>query len=436
MRNASGIYTLIICIMLINSCKKDETNPPEIITTDVTGISYSTATSGGNVLNDGGDSILARGICWSTSSAPTVDDNKTSESGSLGTFISELSDLVPDTKYFIRAYASNAHGTGYGNEITFSTIKASTPDITTSEILSIAQKSALCGGSITCDNGSSVVARGLCWSLDENPTTSDSKSSSGSGSGDFSSLITGLEVNTSYHVRAYATNREGTAYGNDLVFTTIGYGQLSDIENNIYNTIIIGSQEWMTENLKTTRYSNGDPIPNRPSDDDWSQLYDGAYCWYDNNETANRETYGALYNWFAGTDSRNVCPQGWHVPGDADWTVLTEYLINNGYGYGGSGEDIAKSMASKYGWTSNTTEGTIGNDPASNNSSGFSALPGGVRIRSGNFAVSEYTSSMWSGSERSYNYGNALTLTGEFLNISRAYTFKQDGASIRCLKNN
>lgn len=435
MRNAFGIYTLIICITLINSCRRDKTDPPAVTTSDVTGVSFTTATSGGNVLNDGGDSILARGICWSKSPIPTVDGNKTSENGSLGTFISEISGLAPDTKYYVRAYASNAVGTGYGNEISFSTMQASTPELTTSEVSSIRQKSALCGGSITSDNGSSVVLRGLCWSLDENPTTSDSKSSSGSGSGDFSSLITGLEVNTTYHVRAYATNREGTSYGNDLVFSTIDYGQLSDVESNLYKTIIIGSQEWMAENLKTTKYSNGDPIPNVPVGDEWSQLYDGAYCWYDNNEAANRETYGALYNWFAGADSRNVCPQGWHVPGDADWTVLTDYLISNGYGYGGSGEDIAKSMAATSGWISNTTVGTIGNDPASNNSSGFSALPGGVRIRSGNFAVSEYTSSMWSGSERSYNYGNALTLTGEFLNLSRGYTFKQDGASIRCLKD-
>jgi uncharacterized protein (TIGR02145 family) len=436
MRNTSGIYTLIICIMLVNSCKRDKTDPPSVTTAEVTEISFTAATSGGNVLNDGGDSILARGICWSTSSSPTVDDFKTTESGSLGAFISDMAELAPDTKFYVRAYASNAIGTGYGNEVSFSTIKSSTPVLTTSEVSSIRQKSAISGGSITSDNGSTVVVRGLCWSLDANPTTSDSKSLSGSGSGDFSSLITGLEVNTTYHVRAYATNREGTSYGNDIVFTTIVYGQLADIDGNAYNTIIIGSQEWMAENLKTTKYSNGDPIPNVPVDDDWSQLYDGAYCWYDNSELLNKETYGALYNWFAGADSRNVCPQGWHVPADADWTVLTEYLISNGYGYGGSGEDIAKSLAATSGWTSNTTEGTIGNYPESNNSSGFSALPGGVRIKSGNFAVSEYTSSMWSASERSYNYGNALTLTGEFLNVSRGYTFKQDGASIRCLKDN
>ncbi len=221
-----------------------------------------------------------------------------------------------------------------------------------------------------------------------------------------------------------------------LCLHTIDYGQLADIEGNLYHTVIIGSQEWMTENLKVTKYSNGDSIPNIPDNDEWSQLYDGAYCWYDNNEITQTGRPMALFiTGLQASDSRNICPQGWHVPDDADWTVLTDYLISNGYGYGGSGEDIAKSMAATSGWTSNTTVGTIGNDPAANNSSGFSALPGGVRIRSGNFAVSEYTSSMWSGSERSYNYGNALTLSGEFLNVFRGYTFKQDGASIRCLKD-
>jgi uncharacterized protein (TIGR02145 family) len=435
MRNASGILALIIAVVLINSCKEDKTDPPSVKTLDVTEITFTTATSGGHVISDGGDSVIIRGICWSTTASPTVENSKTTESGSLGAFVSTLSGLEPDTRYFVRAYATNSTGTGYGNQVAFSTSLASLPELTTSKVISIAQKSAISGGLITSENGSSVVLRGICWSLSPNPTVSDSKSTSGNGLGAFSRTITGLEVNTTYYVRAFATNRIGTSYGNELVFSTVDYGALADISGNLYKTVTIGTQEWLTENLKATSYSNGDPVPYIPGENDWNQLSGGAYCWYNNTEIPSRDTYGALYNWYTISDTRNICPQGWHVPNDADWTKLTDFLRDNGYGYGGSGEDIAKSMAATSGWTVNSTVGTIGNDQTTNNSSGFAALPGGVRVKNGIYATSEYTCSFWSSSEHSYGYGNALTLTGEFINIFRGYTFKQDGASVRCLKD-
>ena len=435
MKNASGVYALIMTVMLLNSCKENKTDPPSVKTAEVTDITFTSAVSGGTVTNDGGDSVVTRGICWSTSAGPTIEDDKTTGNGSLGAFVSIMSDLHPDTKYYVRAYATNGIGTGYGNQLSFSTSMATFPQLTTAEVTSIGQKTAVSGGLITSDNGSSVVLRGVCWSLTPNPTVSDSRSSSGSGSGAFTSLITGLDVNMTYYVRAYATNRIGTSYGNEVTFTTIDYGQLTDINGNVYKTVLVGSQQWITENLKATSYSNGDAIPNIYGDDDWNQLIDGAYCWYNNTEIPNRDIYGALYNWYAASDSRSVCPVGWHVPGDADWTILTDFLRDNGYGYGGSGEDIAKSMAATFGWTPNSSPGTVGNDQATNNSSGLAVLPGGVRIKNGAFAVAEYTCSLWSTSEHSYSYGNAITLTGESMNIFKGYTFKQDGASIRCVKD-
>ena len=411
-------------------------DPPSVSTAEVTEITFETATSGGNVLNDGGDPITARGICWSTAEKPTIEGSRTTEDGTLGSFVSILSQLTPDTRYYIRAYATNSIATGYGNEISFITTRASVPELTTADIGSIAQKTAISGGFIISDNGSSVVSRGVCWSITPNPTIEDSKSSSGSGSGEFSSLLTGLEANVTYYVRAYAINRTGTSYGNEIMFTTMNYGVLTDIVGNSYKTLFIGSQEWMAENLKTTSYSAGEAIPNITNEDEWSLQNEGAYCWYENSDVTYRDRYGALYNWFTVSDSRNVCPAGWHVPNDAEWTILTDFLVNNGYGYGGNGIDIAKTMAASSGWTINTIAGTVGNDQAANNSSGFTALPGGVRIRSGAFSLVEYTCSFWSTSEHSAVYGNALTLTGEFVNIFKGYTFKQDGASVRCLKDN
>ncbi len=436
MKRASGIFSLIFLVIAVNSCRKDKTDPPTVSTAVVTEITFTTAVSGGEVISDGGDTITARGICWSKTSGPTTGDSKTTESGTTGAFHCILSQLSPDTKYFIRAFATNGSGTGYGNEISFSTLKTSVPELTTAELSSVGQKTAVSGGTVADDNGSSVVTRGVCWSTSPEPTISGSKSSSGTGSGEFTSLLTGLAVNTRYYVRAYATNRLGTGYGNELVFTTGDYGLLTDIDGNSYKTLIIGSQEWMVENLKTTKFSNGDSIHYVISDDEWSQLSAAAYCWYNNSEVTYRDKYGALYNWFTVSDQRNVCPAGWHVPDDTEWTILTDYLISNGFGYGGSGEYIAKSLADTSGWTDNTTPGTIGYDQAANNSSGFATVPAGVRIKGGDYALEGNNCSYWSADEKYLGYANALTLGGEFFNVYRGYTFEQSGASVRCLKNN
>ena len=157
----------------------------------------------------------------------------------------------------------------------------------------------------------------------------------------------------------------------------------TDIDGNHYNSEKIGTQVWMAENLKAITYNDGTEIPLVTGNTEWAALSSPAYCWY-NNDISNQTVYGALYNWYT-VNTGKLCPKGWHVPTHAEWTTLTDYLTNNGYGYGGSGIDIAKSMAAKSGWDSNLTEGTIGNDQASNNSSGFSAKPGGVRGITGIF---------------------------------------------------
>jgi hypothetical protein len=137
-----------------------------------------------------------------------------------GDYSSHLTVLTPNTEYFVRAYATNSGGTGYGNQQTFKTNKIGLPVLTTKDLTSVLETSALSGGNITDDSGAAVTARGVCWSLTVNPTTAGSKSSDGTGTGIFSSLITGLTANTTYYVRAYAKNSFGTAYGNQFSFTT------------------------------------------------------------------------------------------------------------------------------------------------------------------------------------------------------------------------
>jgi len=432
---ASEIMALVTLILVLGSCNNNKSKVPSVATGDVSSITYTTAVSGGNVTGDGGDPVLSRGVCWSTSAEASIVDNRTAESGTTGSFTSNLSNLEPGTKYYLRAYASNKTGTGYGKEITFSTSKIEVPSLTTAEAISICQKTAMSGGTIISDNGSTIVSRGICWSKDHDPTLGDSIKISDSGLPSFTAMMRPLDVNETYYVRAWATNRAGTSYGNEITLKTLEYGNLSDLDNNPYRTIIIGSQEWMADNLRTTKYSNGETIPNITTDDEWNQQIDGAFCWYENNESSYKNLYGALYNWYTVADIRGICPAGWHVPGDADWTVLTDYLTANGYGYGGSGEDIAKSLSATLGWTVNSFEGTVGNDQPANNWSGFEAVPGGVRIKNGPFAVAGYTSSMWSASEHSFTYGNAISLSGEFNSVFRGYTFKQDGGAVRCLKD-
>lgn len=208
---------------------------------------------------------------------------------------------------------------------------------------------------------------------------------------------------------------------------------ITDIDGNIYHTIKIGSQIWMIENLKTTHYRNGDPIPT--SEYDWGGESAGEYCNYF-NDSSIANTYGRLYNWYAVTDSRNIAPAGWHVPSDAEWTTLTDYLSTHGYGYLGSGNDIAKSMAVASGWRASHTEGTVGNQQEGNNNSGFSAFPGGRRYfiywafkDLGNCgywwsSTESDTDNAWN---RSICYGDST--------VVRDFNLKNSGYSVRCIKD-
>jgi uncharacterized protein (TIGR02145 family) len=193
----------------------------------------------------------------------------------------------------------------------------------------------------------------------------------------------------------------------------------------------------MAENLKTTTYSNGDLIgTTTPATLDISGESSPKYQWAYNGDESNVATYGRLYTWYVITDSRNVCPSGWHVPTDDEWTILTDYLTNNGYGYGGSGSDIAKSMAATSGWTTNTTAGTVGNDQASNNSSGFSALPGGSRSSyNGAFVDIGNNSLWWSFTETLVTYAFYRYIIYVNSVILSNFCDKPTGLSVRCLRD-
>lgn len=190
-------------------------------TTAVTSVTQTTAITGGNISSDGGFSVIARGVCWSTTSTPTINNSKTTNGTGIGSFVSSINGLKDGTIYYVSAYATNSIGTSYGSQITFTTIPIILPTITTATVTSITQTTATSGGNVTNDGGGAITARGVCWSTSTNPTISlITKTSNGTGLGAFTSSITGLLNNTIYYVRAYATNSTGTAYGTQINFAT------------------------------------------------------------------------------------------------------------------------------------------------------------------------------------------------------------------------
>jgi N-acetylneuraminic acid mutarotase len=217
----SGLILFILLFNLFNSCKKDKPTPPGITTTAVTEISFTSSISGGDVTNEGSSPVLSFGICWNTSPAPTIENSKTVQNGASGVFVSNMTQLSQNTKYYVKAYATNGIGTSYGNEVSFTTLEDTVPLLTTAMIDSVKVSSAISGGNIITDNGQPVTARGVCWNTTNNPTISDSKTTDGIGIGTFISKIAGLSKGTTYHVRSYATNSVGTSYGEDLSFTTL-----------------------------------------------------------------------------------------------------------------------------------------------------------------------------------------------------------------------
>ena len=191
-----------------------------LTTTPISAITYTTATSGGNITNDGGAPITERGICYSTSLDPTTADNKVTSGSGTGSFTAGMSGLTPSTDYYVKAYAINSMGTTYGSELSFTTTALTFATLTTTAPTAITQTTATSGGNITSDGGTAITERGICYSTNPGPTTADTKITSGSGTGSFTADMSSLTPSTDYYVRAYAINSTDTAYGSEVSFTT------------------------------------------------------------------------------------------------------------------------------------------------------------------------------------------------------------------------
>jgi uncharacterized protein (TIGR02145 family) len=393
---------------------------PEIGTTEIFNITQNSASSGGEITMDGGSPITEKGVCWGISPSPTTSNSKTSDGTGTDNFISSLTNLSQNTTYYVRAFAKNSIGTSYGNERSFVTLSTST--VSTNNISNIAQYSASTGGNVLSDGGSPVTSRGVCWSTNSMPTINDNKSIDGSGLGSFVSSLTGLYESTTYYVRAYSTNNVGTNYGEEKSFTTLpGPTPVSDIDGNIYYTLQIGTQIWFRSNLSTTKFNNGDQIPNITDNTVWSTLTTPAYASYENNLSYS-STYGLLYNWYTTIDSRNVCPTGWHVPSESDWSTLISFL---------GGESVAGGKMKVTG----TSQWKAPNSSATN-SSAFSGIPGGFRDQSGIFYLISEICPWWSSTLAVTDYPWAYDLRYNRASVAVSSTYnKKRGFAIRCLKD-
>jgi len=406
------------------------TQLPIVTTTNVTNITNTQATSGGTITTQGSSAVSARGVCWSTSPSPTIANSKTADGTGTGSFTSALTGLTANTTYYVRAYATNSSGTAYGNQLVFlTTANTQLPTVTTTNATNITNTQATSGGNVTDQGSSAVTVKGVCWSTTQNPTTANNKTVNGSGTGSYNTDIYPLTANTTYYVRAYATNSSGTAYGNQITITTTGgtttnpylnpnltYGTVTDIDGNTYATIQIGTQTWMAENLKTTRYNDGTAIPNVTDRGIWGGLTTGAWCNYDNN-ASNNSTYGKLYNWYA-VNTGKLAPAGWHVPSEAEWQTLNNYFGNS---------VAAGEMKTTTLWNSPNTGAT--------NSSGFTALPAGYRADNGIFFEIGVSGDFWSSTVTTTGNARIRYLYYEYPNVLGLNFVFRSGCSVRCVRD-
>jgi uncharacterized protein (TIGR02145 family) len=537
MKNKFKFSIVILLIIFFQSCKKEMPRIPVIATKEVTEITLTTAISGGDVIDEGGAPLINKGVCWDTSEGPNIENDKTNDGSGPLSFTSNISQLAPNKIYFVRAFASNKAGTGYGESVSFVTL-GDKPFLNSLDASNIQPISATLNGTVnpnslstivsfeygvTANFGNTIIAKqspitgnnsvnasvdlsglmpgttylfrikgensfgisygniitftttgGLPTAIIQAATNLQINSARVNGSVNANFLsstaifeygltisygyavsalqntisgntvvninanLSGLTEGTAYHFRIKATNDLGTTYSNDMTFTTLS--PITDIDGNVYNIETIGTQIWMTENLKTTKYRNGDLIGTTVFPLlDISGESTPKYQWPCAGNESNVSTYGRLYTWFTVTDSRSICPTGWHIPTDYEWMDLTNYLTNNGYGYGGNSSQIAKSMASISLWIENPTPGAPGNNQASNNSSGFNGVPGGVRSAfTGGVAFSSLggSTAWWSSTEldATIAWQRLLELNNPSL-MRSYYGGKKIGVSVRCLKN-
>lgn len=336
---------------------------PTVTTNLVSDITETSIVCGGNVISDGGAEVTSRGLCWSDTDNPTIENGFSVGCGSgLGNFEIEINELAPSTTYYIRAYAVNSEGVAYGDMNVFATKNMiGTPEISTTAVYDITATSAICGGNITSNGGDEVTLRGVCWSMTNNPTLEDGLSmGSGNGVGSFEVVVDNLTPNTKYYVRAYAVNSKGTSYGEEVVFTTIDDIPPTSGTINGYEWVDLGlasGTKWATRNVGAME----------------TEEYGDYYSWGEiktktKYEMENSVTYGVSMSDISGDPAYDVAREKWgatwRMPNKNEMEELYEDCewVRQEQGYkvtGPNGNSIYLPSAGYYGW--NGLEG-VGSD--------------------------------------------------------------------------
>lgn len=311
------------------------------------------------------------------------------------------------------------------------------PEVTTFAPGNITTHSAESGGVITNEGGTKITLRGLYWGTEPEPDQNANTATEGIGGGMFVIQLSGLEPNRTYYARAFAQNTAGIGIGNEVSFTTLALpavpgGGVTDVDGNQYASFIIGGMEWMASNLRATKYRNGTAIPNLTNGADWMNTTTGAYVWYGNDQQANADRYGALYNWHA-VETGNLCPDGWRIPTDNDFMVL-EGTADSKYDQGHSiwtefnfrGHDAGHKLKSTSGWYLNRN---------GVNDFGFNAMPGGYRWINGSFESGGQGGTWWNSTEHSSNETRTRSIGHNHDKVYRGNANKQIGFSVRCVKD-
>jgi uncharacterized protein (TIGR02145 family) len=293
------------------------------------------------------------------------------------------------------------------------------PAIITTEISNLTETTAISGGNIADDGGAPVIERGVCWSTQPEPTIADQLTSNGNSIGNYTSNLTDLLTNTTYYVRAYASNISGTYYGNTVSFTTpfvCGLSSIKDIDGNSYATVLIGSQCWIKTNLNTTKYNDGAAIATGLDNTAWIYATAGAFTSFAN--VVDESYYGKIYNWYA-VQTQKLCPEGWHVPTDDEWTKLVNYL--------GGAAIAGGKMKTTFDWQAPNA--------GADNSSGFSGLPGGYRFDLRTFPNIGFYGNWWSATSNGDYASWARNIGYSSNDVGRSSFGNVNGFSCRCVKD-
>jgi uncharacterized protein (TIGR02145 family) len=410
------------CILLITNCKTEELLKVTKLTTGtITNIKHNSASASATFI-DIGDNVSSYGHCWNTSGAPTISDEKytVSSTAKKGEYISSLNGLTGNTKYFVRAYAQDGEQVVYGEEVNFSTI--SSPFISISSPINTDH---WVGGETHSITWNDNVDENVNIALYKNGIVNQTIQSNAQSNGQFDWLLpNNIVYAPDYKIRITSVaNSNIFAESQSFIVSEISgtTGILADNSLNTYTTIKIGKQWWMAQNLETWRFNDGEDIPYVVHGVAWRDYITPAYGYYEDN-TENRETYGNFYNWYA-VSTGKLCPIGWHVPTHVEWNELEDFLGE----YLIAGDKMKESGPAH--WYPPNNKAT--------NSSGFTALPAGIRDYSDGqyMAIKEFTGWWCSNSSsefEAFSHGIDYRFSNVIIHDNDS---KKYGFSVRCIKD-